>query len=209
MRLLGPPNIRKLKTKKDVDALTRALTYKKDAEVREAAARALGDLSDDLIQTVGNIWAAEDLRAAAVARLASIGEPALKPLLAKLKTREILVRIDALSALEKMAGKIPEANQTFYLNAIDRRDRELEQISREIVPLTQLLNEAAAWAAKHEYPLYEEYPQYAAVQAIGKRIHRMAGHSGMWAAYYPVLETHRGLASFLDGMWHGIGTWRR
>ena len=51
MPLFGPPNVEKLKAKRSVDGLIKALGYKKDSEdyrhrgVRRAAAEALGYLS--------------------------------------------------------------------------------------------------------------------------------------------------------------------
>jgi HEAT repeat protein len=44
MPLFGPPDIEKLKSKRDIDGLVKALGYKKDSVVRCEAARALGDV---------------------------------------------------------------------------------------------------------------------------------------------------------------------
>ena len=46
MGIFGPPNVSKMSEKHDVRGLTKALTYKKDAGVRTAAAEALGVLAD-------------------------------------------------------------------------------------------------------------------------------------------------------------------
>ena len=46
MGLFGPPNIEKMKAKRDVQGLIEALGYQKDASIRSAAARALGELKD-------------------------------------------------------------------------------------------------------------------------------------------------------------------
>jgi len=40
------PNVTKLKNKKDIEGLIRALDYKKDPGIREAAAKALGEIGD-------------------------------------------------------------------------------------------------------------------------------------------------------------------
>lgn len=46
MSFFGPPNVEKMKAKKDVSGLIKALSYTKDASVREAAAHALGEIGD-------------------------------------------------------------------------------------------------------------------------------------------------------------------
>ena len=46
MPLFGPPNVDKLKAKRDVKGLSRALSYQKDDEVRRRAAKALGEIGD-------------------------------------------------------------------------------------------------------------------------------------------------------------------
>lgn len=46
MPLFGPPNVRQLQDKKDVQGLIKALGYQKDAQVRARAAVALGQLGD-------------------------------------------------------------------------------------------------------------------------------------------------------------------
>jgi HEAT repeat protein len=44
--IFGPPNINKLKVRRDISGLIKALNYRKDPEVREKAAEALGELGD-------------------------------------------------------------------------------------------------------------------------------------------------------------------
>lgn len=46
MSLFGPPNVEKLKAKRDVKGLIKALGYEKDMKVRQAAAEALGQIGD-------------------------------------------------------------------------------------------------------------------------------------------------------------------
>ena len=81
--LFGPPNVQKLRAKGDVKGLIKALSYKKDSLVRQAAARALGQ--------IGDAQAVEPLIAAlkdpeshcdwdAKKALVQIGTPALEPL---------------------------------------------------------------------------------------------------------------------------------
>lgn len=46
MGLFGPPKVEKMKAKKDVEGLIKALSYQKDWHMRQDAAQALGDLAD-------------------------------------------------------------------------------------------------------------------------------------------------------------------
>jgi HEAT repeat protein len=68
----GPPNIEKLKAKRDIQGLIKALNYEKDAKVRQAAAKALGENRDK--QTI-------------------------RPLTASLQDKDWLVRRAALESL--------------------------------------------------------------------------------------------------------------
>ncbi|MGD2143790.1 MAG: HEAT repeat domain-containing protein, partial [Anaerolineae bacterium] len=83
-RFLGPPDVERLKERGNVDGLIRALSYEDDAEVRQDAAQALGDLGDQravrpLIDALGDDK--ESVRQAAVTALGHLGDPrAMKPL---------------------------------------------------------------------------------------------------------------------------------
>ena len=46
MPLFGPPNVEKLKAKRDVKGLIKALGYQEDDEIRSRAAAALGEIGD-------------------------------------------------------------------------------------------------------------------------------------------------------------------
>lgn len=89
MPLFGPPDVAKLKAKKDVKGLVKALSYQKYATVRWQAANALAELRDPV--TVEPLIAALadpdwEVRAAAAAALGMIRDPrALGPLLAALR----------------------------------------------------------------------------------------------------------------------------
>src|SRR5690554_3034255 len=57
--LFGPPNIEKMKARRDIKGLIKALSYQKDEEIRADAASALGELEeqsaiDPLINTLEN-----------------------------------------------------------------------------------------------------------------------------------------------------------
>ena len=91
MSLFGPPNVEKMKGKKDVKGLIKALGYKKDASVRKAATMALVEIGEPAIEPL--IAAIkeenEDLRQAVVEALVKIGEPAIEPLIAALKNYSV------------------------------------------------------------------------------------------------------------------------
>jgi HEAT repeat protein len=84
MPLFGPPNVEKLKAKRDAPGLIKALGYQKDGHVREAAAEALGQIRD--------------------AR-------AVEPLIAALKDPYANVRKAAAEALEAL-GWQPDRTET-------------------------------------------------------------------------------------------------
>ena len=50
MALFGPPNVEKMKAKKDVKGLIKALGYKKDASVGKAATIALVEIGEPVIE---------------------------------------------------------------------------------------------------------------------------------------------------------------
>jgi HEAT repeat protein len=89
MGLFGPPNIERMKNKRDVDGLIKALTYPEDGEVRRNAALALGTLKDHraldpLIVALKKDWDLP-LNLAAAEALGMIGdERAVMPLISKL-----------------------------------------------------------------------------------------------------------------------------
>jgi len=89
--LFGPPNIDKLKSKKDITGLTKALGYKKDTNVRVSAIRALGEIGDALAvePLLDCLW---DERSTADAVILALGkirdQRAIEPLVQLIK-REI------------------------------------------------------------------------------------------------------------------------
>jgi HEAT repeat protein len=102
MPLFGPPNIEKSKAKGDVSGLIRALRYRKDFQVREGAAQALGEIGDPrsvgpLIDTLRDEqltvrWSAADA-------LAKIGDArAVEPLIAAFKDK-LLRNVKALGQI--------------------------------------------------------------------------------------------------------------
>jgi hypothetical protein len=77
--LFGPPNVEKLKAKRDVKKLIKALNYEKNASVRQAAAEALGEIND--------------------------AQQAVGPLINKLQSDNSLsVRLACYSSVERITG---------------------------------------------------------------------------------------------------------
>lgn len=101
MRLFGPPNVEKMKARGNVKGLIRALRYRKDAKVREAAAEALEKIGDPravepLIAALrDNVW----VRRAAAEALVKIGAPAVEPLIAALGDKDSDIREAAAEVL--------------------------------------------------------------------------------------------------------------
>ena len=104
MDLFGPPDVGKLKAKHDVKGLIKALCYRKDANVRQAAAGALGEIGDALA-VAPLIAALKDstyVRLAALDALGQIGAPAVEPVIAALTDEDRDLRHYASVALKRI-----------------------------------------------------------------------------------------------------------
>jgi len=107
MGLFGPPNIEKMKAKKDVKGLIKALGYKKDSSVCETAAKALVSIGESAVEPL--IAALErtswDVRWRAVRTLGKIGnQRAIKPLIDVLKDPTVCSEaVEALGRIGKPA----------------------------------------------------------------------------------------------------------
>lgn len=105
MFLFGPPDIAKLKAKKDLKGLINALNYK-DAYIRADAVEALGELGDPksydpLIHALSD--SDSDVRKRVVLAVASLGDKkAFEPLLFMLKDSEYDVQSNAILSLGKL-----------------------------------------------------------------------------------------------------------
>ena len=102
VRLFKPkPDVQELRRNGDVQGLIRALRYRRDADVRLAAAKALGRIggamaTEPLVQALGDKF----VRWEAAAALERIGEPARDSLIQALNHRDMYVRKAAKKALE-------------------------------------------------------------------------------------------------------------
>lgn len=97
MSLFGKPDINKLKDKKDIDGLLKALSHKDDA-VRDAAAEALSQIGDTHV--VDRLIASLKYNPMGVYTLVKIGAPAVGPLISALENIYIKEKIiDALGQI--------------------------------------------------------------------------------------------------------------
>jgi HEAT repeat protein len=107
MSLFGSPNVEKLKAKRDIPGLVKALDYQKDPQVRQDAALALGTIGDP--QAVAALLAAlkqgdEPTREAATRALGQAGAArAVEPLIAALSDPAPSVRRAAVAGLAHLS----------------------------------------------------------------------------------------------------------
>lgn len=99
MPLFGPPNVDKMKARKDFKGLIKALGYEKDAVVRAEAAMALVEMREAAVEPLIGALKEEDpdVYQAAIGALVRIGKPAVEPLIAALKQHNL--RKGALQAI--------------------------------------------------------------------------------------------------------------
>jgi len=112
----GRPDVDKMRMKRDVKGLIKALSYKEIAGgvevfdrhyVREFAAKALGEIRDkqavkpllEFIKERGNYASSRSEIATARKALVDIGAPAVEPLIAAINSNDILLRREAGDAL--------------------------------------------------------------------------------------------------------------
>jgi len=130
MGIFGPPNVEKIKAKKDVNGLIKALGYQKDSLVQEDAAEALGEIGD--ARAIESLIAVlkdkeQKVRKAATEALGKIGEPAVESLIAALKDKEQKVRKAATEAL----GKIGEPAVESLIAALKDKEQKVRKAATE------------------------------------------------------------------------------
>jgi HEAT repeat protein len=101
MPLFGPPEIEKLKAKRDVKGLVKALGYKEDVEIRRKAAIALGELKDTAaVDALLSMLEDSNIRCDAAEALGNIGDPrATEPMIAMLNRSDQPMRKAVINAL--------------------------------------------------------------------------------------------------------------
>ena len=105
MPLFGPPDVEKMKAKRDVNGLIKALNYKQDSEIRENAAKALGEIGDTRAVKPLSIALHDlnnDVRWSTIKALEKLGAPAVEPLIAVLTDSSNTMRGSAAQALRKI-----------------------------------------------------------------------------------------------------------
>ncbi len=165
MPLFGPPNIEKLRVKRDIPALTNAVAYKNDATVRKAAVVAL--------QEIGGVQVIEPLNAAltdvdsqvslaAVNALGHLGAIAVEPLITALETGSPEIKVEAaqqlgeigdLRAVEPLIELLKDHIRVPVIEALGK----LSDI-RAVEPLVKILENDEAY----------ERDRRAALFAVGK-----------------------------------------
>lgn len=131
MPLFGPPNVERLKAKKDIQGLADALAYQKDARLRNDAARALGELAD--ARAVEPLFLAlsdadAPVRDSAGQALMRVGLPAASRLVATLRNPRSPLRVAAARLLGGIGGS--EAMQAL-LEAADDPDWHVREAATE------------------------------------------------------------------------------
>lgn len=133
MGLFGPPNIVKLQAKRDVKGLLKALRYRRDEQVRAAAASALPAVSAGEEAVNALIDALDDtvkVGAAAVEALREMGNPVVAQLVGVLRTADCT--FDRAAAV-KVLGKIgTKASCSALFNAFDD-DPDVEEAATTVL----------------------------------------------------------------------------
>jgi HEAT repeat protein len=137
MPLFGRPNVSKMKDKRDVEGLIKALEFKRDVEVRREAIHALGAICDArAVEPLIKVLMDPDdtMRLAALNAMGNIrGERALEALIAQLADPNVVVRSQVVGILEELADQ-----------------RAVEPLSVALLrDSSQYIREAAALALGH------------------------------------------------------------
>ena len=216
MALFGPPNIEKLVAAGNVNGLYKALGYKQDPAVRQAALRGLarlGHVGDALAKlngmsdarAVAPLLAAAALRVPArswepgeeaLRQLAAIGTPAVEPLIGALTDPDESLREAAAKAL----GQIGDASAVEHLITVLEGQREdLAQygdLSHVIGPLGQIcarLRDAnlTARAAVFFRAAFENEQAGSSQRAVALQELTGLGQAPAAAQLYPILANKR------------------
>ena len=133
MSLFGPPSIEKMKARRDVQGLIKALSYQKDAKVRQDAARALGCLKDlragkPLVSALKD--QDQEARRAAVEAVGEIGYLyAVDPLVALFKDDADLrgAAVEALAAIYR----VPAVEELIFI--LGDKDKVAAKVAAQVL----------------------------------------------------------------------------
>ena len=155
MGLFGPPNIEKIKAKKDIQGLIKALHYMKDDKIRESAADILGDIGDStavlpLIDALNDKDRSVQLKA--IVALGKIADKrSVESLITMLKNKDEMLRSQAIEALgnikdaravEPLIEVLMEKNSINCISAIEALKKIKDR--RAIEPLVKFLEDQHA-----------------------------------------------------------------
>jgi HEAT repeat protein len=139
MPLFGPPDVEKMRARRDISGLIKAMDYTRDAKIRQAAATAVGEMGDK--QAVEPLIAAfrdkhpvlKDRREAVAKALGKIGDlRAVKPLVSALgKDEDETVREAALGALRKFG--VPAVKPLVSALSEDEDETAGEAVIEELI----------------------------------------------------------------------------
>jgi len=160
MPLFGSPDVEKMRAKRDISGLIKAMDYAKDAKIRQAAATALGEIGDK--QAVEPLIAAfrdkhlvlKDRREAIAKALGKMGDArAVRPLVSALsKYEDETVREAATGALIKFGVRAIEPLASALSKYEDETVREAvieELIKFGVQAVNALITELKASVGKH------------------------------------------------------------
>lgn len=175
MPLFGPPDIEKMKAKKDVDGLVKALSYQKDANVRRNAVDALSEIGDrSTVERMIPMLNDGDInvRAAAAVGLGRLGDvSAVDPLLVAFQAR--LVTRQGAEALGKLRdpraiGTLCEALRENDIAVSSSASKALVEIGALAVPpLMELLGDKDKYVRKYSAQTLNELKWEPGKDAIG------------------------------------------
>lgn len=148
----------------------------------------------------------DEVRSAVAGWLVRFGEASVGPLIAAIKSED---EDDAVR--EAAAGILQKIDHEAWEEVRDHvsAERKPVDIDKEIGKLRSLLREAWGLSRTSGARLYEEYPQYKQIRAIGSRIYRSGGFEEMQRVYYSLRVSEPPLGMMLDHFWHGIGGWMK
>ena len=216
MPIFGPPNIEKLVAAGNVNGLYKALGYKQDPAVRQAALRGLarlGHVADALAKLHGmrEAWAVAPLLAAAALEmparswkpeeeayrlLAAIGTPAVEPLIGALADPDERMREAAARAL----GQMGEASAVEHLITVLEGQRgdlalygDLAHVTRPLGQICARLGDAnlTARAVVFLRAVFENERAGPSQRAVALQELARLGQAPVAAQLYPILDNKR------------------
>jgi HEAT repeat protein len=147
--LFGPPDVEKLKSKRDVKGLIKALGFQNADSIRQSAAQALGEMGDaSAIEPLITALITSGTRDAAANALAMIGLPAVEPLITRLsyEKADYLKQTAKLNAMmgkpamnEQQIAALVESNKNMCKEAADILGKIGD--ARAVKPLISLLRD--------------------------------------------------------------------